>query len=205
MSTIALDNTVAELATQNFDKGLNPLDVASQLEATDVAARSSNMQELGSSSIAELARNVLTQHHAYLWEELPRLLELHAHVTDHHGAQQPHLNQSLVLFTELQAALMSHMRNEEKVFIPLSELDDPAASGVLPDGLMAEVAAHELEHGRIGDLLSQLRTLHNDFNPPENACRKQRALLARLAELEADTHTHVFKENYLLFPRLREA
>jgi regulator of cell morphogenesis and NO signaling len=231
MSTITLDRTVADLAVENLDRtrvferlgldycckgkvpfgeaclaqGLDPQEVAAQLAAADAAAAPTTADLLAQANAAELARNILTQHHAYLWDELPRLLELHAHVTDHHGKQQPMLVQSLILFTELQAALMSHMCSEERYLIPISEQDGTNASGELPEGLSRELAAHEHEHEEVGELLYKLRQLHNDYQAPATACRKQRALLSRLAELEQDTHLHVLKENQLLFPLLRRA
>jgi regulator of cell morphogenesis and NO signaling len=38
------------------------------------------------------------------------------------------------------------------------------------------------------------------YSPPDDACASYSALFAGLAELEADTHLHVHKENNLLFP-----
>ena len=50
-----------------------------------------------------------------------------------------------------------------------------------------------------------MRALTRDFTPPADACNTYRALLSGLAELEADMHAHVHKENNILFPRLRAA
>ena len=56
------------------------------------------------------------------------------------------------------------------------------------------------EHDRVGELLATLRTVTNGY--------QTRALVAQaigpsydgLAQMEADTHLHVHKENNLLFP-----
>jgi regulator of cell morphogenesis and NO signaling len=56
------------------------------------------------------------------------------------------------------------------------------------------------EHDIAGDLLARLRTLTGGYAAPEDGCGSYRALYDGLAELEADTHLHVHKENNVLFP-----
>ena len=60
-----------------------------------------------------------------------------------------------------------------------------------------------LEHDRAGELLARLRELTGGYQVPEDGCASYRALYDGLAELEADTHLHVHKENNLLFPMVR--
>ena len=48
----------------------------------------------------------------------------------------------------------------------------------------------------------KLRALTSGYQTPANGCRSYRALYDGLAELEADTHLHVHKENNLLFPAI---
>jgi regulator of cell morphogenesis and NO signaling len=57
-----------------------------------------------------------------------------------------------------------------------------------------------LEHDRAGELLDGLHTLTGSYTCPPDACASYRAYYAALAELAADTHLHVHKENNLLFP-----
>ena len=56
------------------------------------------------------------------------------------------------------------------------------------------------EHDRAGDLLDGLRTLTGGYLPPADGCASYVAYYRALAEVEADTHLHVHKENNLLFP-----
>jgi regulator of cell morphogenesis and NO signaling len=46
-----------------------------------------------------------------------------------------------------------------------------------------------------------MRGLTGGYTPPDDACTTYRALLDGLADLEADMHRHVHKENNILFPR----
>jgi regulator of cell morphogenesis and NO signaling len=56
------------------------------------------------------------------------------------------------------------------------------------------------EHDRDGELLAELRRLTGGYVPPSDGCASYRALYDGLAELEADTHLHIHKENNVLFP-----
>lgn len=69
----------------------------------------------------------------------------------------------------------------------------------MPIGAPIRVMEHE--HDRAGELLAELRTLTDDFAPPEWACATFRALYQGLEELEASMHVHVHLENNILFPR----
>jgi regulator of cell morphogenesis and NO signaling len=60
------------------------------------------------------------------------------------------------------------------------------------------------EHDRAGELLAQLRAATSGFDVPADGCESYRALYDGLAELEADTHLHVHKENNVLFPAVLE-
>ena len=58
----------------------------------------------------------------------------------------------------------------------------------------------ESEHDDAGSALERLRELTDGFVPPEWACKTYRGLLAALAYLERDMHSHIHKENNVLFP-----
>ncbi len=57
------------------------------------------------------------------------------------------------------------------------------------------------EHVETGGYLGTIRELTWDYDLPNDACNSYRAMLDGLAELERDTHYHVFKENSILFPK----
>ena len=57
------------------------------------------------------------------------------------------------------------------------------------------------EHDSAGSALRRLRTLTNDYQPPEGACTTWRALWHGLAALETAMHEHIHLENNILFPR----
>jgi regulator of cell morphogenesis and NO signaling len=62
----------------------------------------------------------------------------------------------------------------------------------------------EDEHASAGAALQRIRALTDGYTPPSDACASYRVLLEGLAELEADLHRHIHKENNILFPQASE-
>ena len=60
------------------------------------------------------------------------------------------------------------------------------------------------EHDHVGQFLATLRQQTNDYTTPEDGCASYAAAFRGLAELEADTHLHIHKENNVLFPMVVE-
>jgi len=160
--------------------------------------------KLADAAIGDLVASILNEHHAFLWSELPRLDELHVHVSGHHAAQQPYLMRSLEVYRELRSELEDHMRKEEQFLFPLCSALDDSAVPELMGVISSMLEKYEEEHKQVGLLLSELHSMHNGYAITEGMCRKQQALLSRLAQLEEDIHLHVYKENHILFNMLRE-
>ena len=62
------------------------------------------------------------------------------------------------------------------------------------------ISVMEREHDTAGSLLARLRELTSSYTSPADGCTSYEMLYRGLAELEADTHLHVHKENNVLFP-----
>jgi len=99
------------------------------------------------------------------------------------------------------------MMKEEQVLFPvIRELDRAESAPSFHCGSVANpIRVMEHEHDSAGDALRRLRTLTSDYSAPEDACNSFRAMMDRLAALEIDMHTHIHKENNILFPRAAEA
>jgi regulator of cell morphogenesis and NO signaling len=151
-------------------------------------------------SPAELARHIVTTHHAYLHEELPLLDALAAKVLGVHGTRHPELADVQGLVAQLRADLEPHLLKEERILFPAiealgrGERDFPFGSIANPIRMMS------MEHDRDGELLRALRAATSDYTVPADACASYRSLYERLDALEADTHQHILKEDHTLFP-----
>ncbi len=153
-------------------------------------------------SIAELVDHVEDVHHRYLWDELPRLTTLLDKVVGVHGGRHPELAVVAGVLAELRADLEPHLTKEELVLFPMMrELARAETRPTFHCGRVANpISMMLLEHDRAGELLTRLGAATHDYHVPADGCASYRTCFEGLAELEADTHLHVHKENSLLFP-----
>jgi regulator of cell morphogenesis and NO signaling len=157
-------------------------------------------------TLSELCDHIEQTHHAYLRKELPRLDGLIAKVVEAHGGHHRELRDVQSVFLELQGELMPHMMKEEQILFPAIRMLEQASQPVnLPFGTVQNpIRMMEHEHDAVGQLLTQIRTLTNDYRIPNDACNTYCVMLQGLSELELDLHQHIHKENNILFPRAKD-
>lgn len=224
MTTVTADRTLAEVvtadpaATRVFEAyaldyccgGRRRIDEACATAGVDVDAVLAALDDLGPApdvdwavmDPAELVDHLEATHHAYLHAELPRLTALVDKVVGAHGVRRRELLDVAADFAELRAELEPHLAKEEQVLFPM--IRELASSEVVPafhcGSLQNPISVMLREHDRAGELLASLRTRTGGYETPADGCASYRALYDGLAELEADVHLHVHKENNLLFP-----
>ncbi len=194
------------LAEACDERGLDPGAVAGELNQAAGPARPEAWASMGP---AELVDHLESTHHAYLHAELPRIEALLEKVEGVHGGRHPELAFVKVTFDELAMELAPHLAKEERVLFPMvRELAAAPADGAAPSfhcgSLANPIRVMLVDHDRAGELLERLRSLTSGYEPPPDACASYQALYAALAQLEADTHLHVHKENNVLFPAVLE-
>jgi regulator of cell morphogenesis and NO signaling len=224
MTTVTADRTLAEVvtadpaATRVFEAyaldyccgGRRRIDEACTTAGVDVTSVLAALDDLGpapevdwaSMGAGELVDHLEATHHTYLHEELPRLTALVDKVVGAHGTRHPELLDVAAAYAELRAELEPHLAKEEQVLFPM--IRELASSADVPafhcGTLQNPISVMLVEHDRAGELLGTLRTLTDGYETPPDGCASYEALFAGLADLEADTHLHVHKENNLLFP-----
>lgn len=146
-----------------------------------------------------LAHDIVDTHHAWMWEEMPRLLALVEKVNRVHGERHPELADVLATYTEAIGELEPHMTTEERVVFPtISKME----RGQMPSApLEPRISQLRVEHQLVGALFARLRELTSNWTPPEDACGSYRAMLDGLHTMERDLHEHIHKENNVLFTR----
>jgi regulator of cell morphogenesis and NO signaling len=158
-------------------------------------------------TLASMASKIVATYHTYTREELQTIAPIANKVLSVHGDRRPELAEVVSLVGELTGDLLPHMLKEEQVLFPYVEQLEEAAAGERPaptpffGTVKNPVRMMMLEHDRVGELLARLRTVTDDYTPPESACFSYRELYRRLAELELRTHEHVHIENNIYFPR----
>ncbi|MEO8697420.1 MAG: hemerythrin domain-containing protein [Acidimicrobiales bacterium] len=144
----------------------------------------------------------MATHHAYLHDALPRLVALADKVASVHRANHPELKNVAGLVQEIRADLEPHLLKEERVLFPMiRELAAATAAPAFHCGSLSNpIRVMMSEHDTVGELLARLRNSTNGYRVPDDGCASYQALYRGLAELEADTHLHIHKENNVLFP-----
>ena len=187
------------LADACVNQGLDPAVTVSELTAVSATADVAGWSTMGA---AELVDHLEATHHRYLWDEMPRLSALVAKVVSVHGGRHPELDAIARCYEQARADLEPHLLREEQVLFPMiRELAAASSAPVFHCGTLRNPISVMLrEHDAVGELLAQMRQLTNGYQPPADGCASYVSCFAALAELEADTHLHIHKENNLLFP-----
>jgi regulator of cell morphogenesis and NO signaling len=189
-------------------RGLEPDTLLRELAEWDGRTGEVSGPDWSTAELSALCDHIETVHHGYLRTVLPELALMLEKVLHAHGAAHPELAELRQVFASFWGELYCHMQKEEKIVFPMCRA---LAEGSTPEGPLlrsgtvhSPIAVMVQEHEAAGDELGAMRRLTRDYSPPEGACATYRGLLAGLAELEADMHLHIHKENNILFPRAME-
>lgn len=154
-------------------------------------------------TLASLVDHIVSTHHAYTREELPRLSQWIDKVAAAHGTWDGRLIELSATFREFHSGLAEHMVKEEHVLFPM--IVQMEQSGLVPmphcGSIENPIQVMEAEHDNAGHALARMRELTDGYTPPAHACNTYRTMLDALARLERDIHQHVHEENNVLFPR----
>ena len=191
--------------------GQRTLGEACALIGLDPAATITDLSQVGASSepaewttmtADDLIDHLEATHHRYLWDELPRVTALVDKIVSVHGDRHPELVDVASCFASLCADLGPHMIKEERALFPM--IRELATSTGAPSfhcgSLRNPISVMLSEHDAVGGLLAKLRRLTDGYTPPADGCATYEACFAAMAEIEADTHLHIHKENNVLFP-----
>lgn len=155
-----------------------------------------------------LADHIVTKHHAFMKEQLPRLDGLLSKVQKAHGGQHGEmLNQLRGVYDILKAELEAHLMKEEQILFPAIKGIDAfmAGTGDRPvfrcGSIYSPIRQMEYEHDSAGKALAEMHRITEDFHLPPEACQTFAALYDGLKAMEADLHEHIHLENNILFPK----
>jgi regulator of cell morphogenesis and NO signaling len=176
------------------------VEVRRRLEQAETAAPPAE-SDWASAPLTALCEHIVETHHEYLRRELPRIRTQLAKLAAVHSARHPELGEALRVFVPFDDELRLHMAKEERVLFPLVEAIEAGAVPPSAD-VLQPIRVMEADHDEAGAALAELRRLTAGYATPADGCNTYRAAMAALAELEADMHAHVHKENNILFPRI---
>ncbi|MDF2677127.1 MAG: protein of unknown function ScdA domain protein [Bacillota bacterium] len=153
-------------------------------------------------SLEELVEQIVNKHHAYLWDELPKISKLATTILRVHGEHHPELSKVHKLFHTVKMDLESHLTNEETIQYPAIKRYINSKDEADLDKAIKIIDDLKDEHTGAGDILKQLRVVTNDYEIPKDVCETFILTYAKLQEMESDIFQHIHLENNILFPKL---
>lgn len=188
------------------DKGLDVTNVELELQQADQLPETA-LLAYNDWNLTFLADFIVNTHHAYVRKTLPDLLAYAQKVNKVHGGNHPELSEVALIVENLYNEMMTHMVKEEQVLFPYIKALEASGYGQQPlqvahfGSVKAPVNMMEMEHEVVGQYLSRLREVTQDYHMPADACASYSLLYRMLPEFEDDLHLHVHLENNILFPK----
>lgn len=192
--------TLADACTE---KGISIEAISEELEkSSEIPTTKMPFTEM---TAEQLISYILIHHHFYVKQSMPTIIGHLEKVAAKHGDRFPYMAEVLSLFREINDEMTMHMHKEEVILFPrikevTAQQEAHQHSNLAPGYIAAPIQIMELEHEHAGDILYKIRSLTNNYTPPEGACTTFQVSLAELKEFEEDLHRHVHLENNLLFP-----
>jgi regulator of cell morphogenesis and NO signaling len=182
--------------------GLDAAEVVADIERSDSEPTRADEPDYREMPLGQLADHIEATHHAFMKQELPRLVALRGKVAAAHGGRHPELFELGEVLDAFRDEIDSHLMKEERVLFPL--IRQLEAATTLPSvhcgSVNNPIRVMEHEHDTAGLALARMRDLAGGFRTPPDGCESYRALMDGLASVERDLHRHIHKENNVLFP-----
>jgi len=188
------------------DAGADEGALLRELDAV-LTAPAGNAPRFASWDVPTLVNYIVANHHGYVRQALPTLLQHTRKIADVHGGRHPELAHVAQLFERVAAEMAQHMAKEEQILFPfVIDLAEAARTTRPiprpPFGTVENpIRMMEHEHQFVGDAMAEIRQVTGGYAVPDDACATYRVCLQELTAFEADLHAHVHLENNILFPR----
>ena len=193
------------LATAINEQGINEEELLERINTSyeifknNIKSNDRNWLEV---SFEELVDQIVNSHHAYLYENLPKISELTTKILRVHGEKHPELSRVYKLFHTIKMELEAHLIEEETIQYPAIKSYLMNNNEADLDKAINIIKQLQDEHIGAGNILKELREITNDYEAPANACTTYRLAYSKLDEMESDLFQHIHLESNILFPRL---
>ena len=189
------------------EKNVSVETILTELKNLDNSEVSTDENRYEDWSLKFLSEYIVNNHHAYVKNAIPQILPHLEKVSFKHGNKYPQLKEVQSLFKSVAEELTSHMHKEETILFHIVRyLEDckrfeeqPKMQGFKT--VKNPIESMEAEHTNAGNAMEKIRTLTDNFTPPEDACNTFKLTYKELEDFEKDLHIHVHLENNILFPK----
>lgn len=186
-------------------KNVDPKDLVEKLEEA-FALPDEEINDFHSWPLNRLANFIETKYHGLIRERFPVIQKFLKRIVKVHGAFEPNLKKVKSLFDQSTGELLDHMQREELIIFPF--IRKIVAGGKSKDLLLGPsfqnvketIFSLMNEHDQEGEYLREIRSLTDNFSPPDYACNTYKVAFALLKEFEKSMHQHIHLERDILFP-----
>lgn len=155
-----------------------------------------------------LADYIFNVHHRYMNRALPEIKEQTTRFLDGHLKKFPELEEIELIIKKFLREIPPHMKQEEEIFFPyIKQIFYAYKNRESYARLLIRTLRKPLEevmlkeHETTGSNLHRLRTITNNYTPPDNACLAHKVTFSKLKELDNDLVQHIHLESNILFPK----
>lgn len=196
------DQTIEEICTR---KKVNPKKLLEKLVEAFTSPAEENF-DFKNWPLGLLANYIENKHHAMIRDRVPLIRKFLKRVVKVHGTHEPLLKKVKQLFEKSTEDLQLHLQREELIIFPYIRKisDDENRKNLLLGNSYQQIreSIHQLmnEHEQEAEYLEEIRTLTNNYNPPEYACNTYKEAYALLEDFDVNMQKHLHLERNILFP-----
>lgn len=195
-----------DIVCQN--KNLKTDDIIEELRKIVRQTASNAALDFDNWDIDFLTDYIFNVHHRYLQRALPEIKEQVAKFLDGHRKKFPQFEELETIIDRFMKEIPPHMKREEEIFFPYikqihhAHKHRESYAKLLIRTLRKPIEEVMLkEHETTGSNLHRLRTITNNYTPPDKACIAHKVTFAKLKELDNDLVQHIHLESNILFPK----
>ncbi len=147
---------------------------------------------------------IINNYHGYSWMELGKLGKLVTTILRVHGPGNPELYDVHKLFYTLKTELEAQLIKQESLQYDILEAYLSSESKELLVKAINSIDEDKAEHTKTLEIFKEIRNVTNNYTLPGDACPTYESTYEKLKEFEDNLTQHIYYENNVLYPRLRE-
>lgn len=187
--------------------GLNAESILQEIQTAGGGYRSDSPIKFEAWNTSLLIDFIIQHHHQYIKDTLPQIIELLDKVCYAHRDDSPFLLEVRKLFNTLSGELLDHLSKEEEIFFPAvrrmsAQVEHNSTTVHSNDINDPAIAVLESEHEMAGQIIKRIRSLTNNYTPPDHACPTLRITYIMINQFDKDLMQHVHIENKIPLPRI---